>query len=70
MTKGSDAGNGQSMYTLFHIHSGNKGQEKRLKDVNKAYKFLLHAIISGVTYFDEIKTFFKENVQALSADFA
>ena len=37
LSKAADLGNGQSMYQLFLIHSGNKDQDPSKKDVIKAY---------------------------------
>lgn len=52
------------------IHSGKEGQDQKYKDVKTAYRYLLDAIYSGVTYFDEIKSFFKDNVDVLADEFA
>ena len=58
------------MYELFKVHSGYEGQAVILKDVKSAYRYLLDAIYTGVTYFDEAKRFFKENVGVLAGEFA
>lgn len=39
------------------------------KDLVKAYKQLFKAVTRGVTYFDQLHAYFKENIDALSATF-
>jgi TPR repeat protein len=53
LAKAAEAGNGQSMYQLFIIHSGKTGQDPAFKNPEKAYGYLMQAIFNGVTYFDE-----------------
>lgn len=70
LTVGVNAGNGQSMYQMYLIHSGTPGQDEKYKDPVKAYRFLLDAIYTGVTYFDEIKAYFSLHVDALKDTFS
>ena len=67
--RAADGGNAQSLYQLYLIHSGKEGQSEAHKDVIKAYNYLMGAIISGVTHFDEIISYFKTNYAVLSANF-
>lgn len=69
LSKAADAGNGQSMYQLFMIHSGKEGQVDDFKDPAKAYRHLMNAIQHGVTYFDEAVSYFKEHYDLLAADY-
>jgi len=41
-----------------------------MKDVKSAYRYLLDGIYTGVTYFDEIKDYFKTNIDELAGEFA
>lgn len=66
LQKAADAGNGQSMYQLFIIHSGKEGQDASHKDAVKAYDYLMDAIINGVTFFDEAISFFKANYEQIA----
>ena len=54
------------MYQLYLIHSGKEGQEDDKKDPVKAYNYLMNALINGITYFDEIIQFFKDEYDALA----
>jgi hypothetical protein len=54
------------MYQLFLLHSGKEDQPQELKDVQLAYDYLIKAICSGVTYFDDAVAFFKENFAVLA----
>lgn len=69
LSKAADAGNGQSMYQLFLIHSGKDGQVDDFKDPAKAYRYLMSAIQHGVTYFDEALSYFTEHYDLLAADY-
>jgi len=69
LTKAADQGNAQSLYQLYLIHSGKEGQSEAHKDVQKAYNYLMGAVTSGVTYFEEIINYFKDNYAALSPNF-
>jgi len=41
---------------MYRIHSGlGVSAVAKYKDVKSAYRYLLDAIFTGVTYFDEIK---------------
>jgi len=66
LTKAAAAGNGQSYYQLYIIHSGKEGQDSSRKNAEVAYNNLMDGIIRGVTYFDEAITFFKENYDVLA----
>ena len=54
-------GNAQSNYQLFLLYS--KTEEK--KDVVAAYKNLQKALVMGVTYWDQLHEYFKENFDVL-----
>lgn len=41
-----------------------------MKDAKSAYRYLLDAIYTGVTYFEEIKDYFKNNIDVLAEEFA
>ena len=69
LSRAADGGNAQSLYQLYLIHSGKEGQSEAHKDVEKAYSYLMRAIISGVTHFEEIINYFKTNYAVLSAGF-
>lgn len=58
-------GNGQSNFQLFMLYSKSEGKI----DLVKAYRQLLKAVNRGVTYFDQLHTFFKENYAALKDTF-
>lgn len=66
LTRSANAGNGQSYYQLYLIHSGKDEQDLTYKNVEQAYGYLLNAIIRGVTYFDEMVAFFKLNYAELA----
>ena len=53
------------MYQMYLIHSGGPGQDDNKKDPVKAYRYLLDAILTGVTYFEEAKAYFKKHVDVL-----
>ena len=65
LTEASKAGNGQSSYQLFIIYSKVEGK----KDVVQAYKCLNRAVTRGVTYFDELNAYFKDNYDVLAPYF-
>ena len=69
LTRAAEAGNGQSYYQLYLIHSGKEGQSPELKDAVKAYRFLMNAIYRGATFFEEAISFFKSNYKELAAEF-
>ena len=54
-----------SSYQLYLIY----GFEEGHKDVKKAYKYLEKACQYGVTGFDDFTKLFKDNYDALCADF-
>ena len=66
LLKAAKSGNGQSNFQLFALYSG-EDQSKR--DLVKAYKQLMKAVTRGVTYFDQLHNFFKENFEALAPTF-
>ena len=66
LTKSSAAGNGQSYYQLFLIHSGRKDQDQKYKDPVKAYQNLVKALQMGVTFFEDAITYFKEHYDVLA----
>lgn len=57
LKKSAKAGNGQSSFQLYNLYS----REKEVKDNKIAYKYLTKAVESGVTYFDQMNSFFKEH---------
>ena len=65
LTKAAKQGNGQSNFQLFMLYS--PIEEK--KDVEKAYKCLSVAVQRGVTYFDQLHTYFKDNIAVLAPVF-
>jgi hypothetical protein len=64
----ADAGNGQSMYQLFLLHSSGtmNTTPKALVNVQLAYDYLIKAIGTGVTYFDDAVAYFKKNYAVLA----
>ena len=58
-------GNAQSNFQLFLLYS--LVEEK--KDVVLAYKHLIKAVNRGVTYFEQMNTFFKTNYDVLAPVF-
>lgn len=48
------------------IHSGKEGQEDDRKKPEVAYEYLMKALINGITYFDELIAFFKDNYDVLA----
>lgn len=69
LTRSANAGNGQSWFQLYLIHSGKEGQDQALKDPIKAYHYLLNAVYRGVTYFEELLAFFAANYEVLAPVF-
>ena len=65
LLKAAKAGNGQSNFQLFMLYS--TVEEK--KDLVKAYQQLTKAVNRGVTYFDQLHSFFKENYDVLAPAF-
>lgn len=61
LLRAAKLGNAQSNYQLYLLYSKTEGK----KDVVKAYKHLLKAISMGVTFFDELTKYFKENYDVL-----
>ena len=61
LQRAAKMGNGQSNFQLFMLYS--TCDEK--KDIVKAYRQLTKAVTLGVTYFDQLHSFFKENQDAL-----
>ena len=61
LKRAAKMGNAQSDYQLYLLYS--KVEEK--KDVVKAYKHLFKAVSMGVTFFDELTKYFKENYDVL-----
>ena len=66
LTTAANAGNGQSMYQLYMIHSGKENQDPKKKDAIVAYNHLLNGLFSGVTFFDEVRACFKDNYDVLA----
>ena len=44
-------------------------QEESKKDVKKAYKFLTKAVTRGVTFFEQLHNYFKDNYETLAPIF-
>ena len=65
LKKAARAGNGQSCFQLFLVYS----REDEVKDNKLAYKYLTKAVETGVTYFDQMNKFFKENQDELAPVF-
>jgi len=65
LVKASELGNSQADHKLFEIFS----QEEGVKDIPKAYSYLLEAMENGVTAFTDIKEFFKTNFDVLKTIF-
>lgn len=61
LTRAAEAGNGQSWFQLYLIHSGKEGQDASRKSPQKAYGYLMNGVYRGVTYFDEVIAFFTAN---------
>ena len=65
LKKSAKAGNGQSSFQLFVVYS----REEGVKDNKVAYRYLTKAVESGVTYFDQMNSFFKEHQDELTPVF-
>lgn len=65
LLRAAKKGNGQSNFQLFMLYS--TIDEK--KDLVKAYRQLMKAVTRGVTYFDQLHSFFKENYDLLAPVF-
>jgi len=65
LKKAARAGNGQSAFQLFLIYS----KEDEVKDNKIAYKYLAKAVENGVTYFEQMNSFFKDNQDELAPVF-
>jgi hypothetical protein len=65
LLKAAKMGNAQSSFQLFMLYS--TVEEK--KDLVKAYKQLFKSVMRGVTYFDQLHSFFKENFAVLAPVF-
>jgi TPR repeat protein len=65
LTSAEKLGNGQAAFELFLVYciDGPK------KDVVQAYKYCVKACMRGVTFFDEMNVFFKENYSVLAPVF-
>ena len=66
LSRSAATGNGQSHYQLYLIHSGKDEQDLTYKNVEAAYTYLLNALIRGVTFFDEMVAFFRQNYAELA----
>ena len=67
LTKAANLGNCQSMFQLYLLHSGKEGMpQKKLKNPEKAYNWLIKGIFGGCTMFDEAITFFKQHYAILA----
>jgi len=55
-------GNGQASFQLFLVHSIAGAH----CDPVKAYKYCVKAVLRGVTFFDEMHAYFKENYKMLA----
>ena len=69
LIKAADMGNCQSMYQLYMICSGNEGEDEKFKDELEAYNWLMKAISSGATFFDDAIKYFKNNFNVLAPIF-
>jgi len=65
LNKAAKMGNAQSNFQLFLLYS----REEEKKDVKLAYKNLSKAVQLGVTYFDQLNEFFKDNYDVLAPIF-
>mmetsp|Transcript_11751 Transcript_11751/g.8192 ORF Transcript_11751/g.8192 Transcript_11751/m.8192 type:complete len:129 (-) Transcript_11751:757-1143(-) len=65
LKKSAKAGNGQSCFQLYLVYS----KEEEVRDNKIAYKYLIKAVESGVTYFDQMNLFFKEHQKELTPVF-
>lgn len=65
LTKSARAGNGQSCFQLFLIHT----EEGPHKDVKKAYRYLEKGVLNGVSNFDALQQLFKDNQDDLTPIF-
>ena len=65
LIKAAKMGNGQSNFQLFMLYS--TVDEK--KNVEQAYRQLMVAVQRGVTYFDQLHTYFQENIAVLGPVF-
>ena len=66
LLRAAKMGNGQSNFQLFALYSGS---DERKRDVVKAYRQLTKAVTRGVTYFDQLHAYFKENFEVLGPVF-
>lgn len=65
LLRAAKMGNGQSNFQLFMLYS----QYVEKKDVVKAYRQLTKAVFRGVTFFDQLHGYFKENFETLAPVF-
>jgi hypothetical protein len=65
LKKAAKMGNAQSNFQLFLLFS----REEEKKDPRIAYKHLIKAVTMGVTFFDEMNAYFKDNYDLISPDF-
>lgn len=66
LLKAYKAGNAQSAYQLHLLYSTMAGK----KNTVKAYKYLNKAVCMGVTHFEAMNKYFKDNYEILQAVFA
>ena len=66
LLRAAKMGNGQSNFQLFALYSGS---DESKRDVVKAYRQLTKAVTRGVTYFDQLHAYFKENFEVLGPVF-
>lgn len=54
---------------MYLIHSGKEGQEDDKKNPVVAYGHLMNALMNGITYFDELIQYFKDNYDVLAPEY-
>lgn len=65
LIKAAKKGNGQSNFQLFTLYSTVEVK----KDPVKAYRQIIKAVNNGVTFFDQMHAYFKENIEVLGPVF-
>ena len=66
LLKAQKVGNAQSAFQLYLLYSSMEGK----KDIAKAYRYLNKAMTLGVTNFEQMNAFFRDNFDVLAPVFA
>lgn len=66
LIKAQKVGNAQSAFQLYLLYSSMEGK----KDIAKAYRYLNKAMTLGVTNFEQMNAFFRDNFDVLAPVFA